>query len=172
MGNPGGEGVTVRAGECRIGIRPRVTFRRPVDLADQSVNAFTPKFLEKAGPFPVPVAVGQILLNPYDRKTTALTPADNFIHRIGFIVTGFDGNPGIDGEPAAPAPGRRSIYLEDSFSGQGWIRGHSGGFTACGSPIFGRTSRQANKKQEDKESLAHSGEILTENVWSDYQIQV
>ena len=85
MGNPGGKCIAVRTGECRIGVRPRVAFHSPVDRADQLVNTITAKFLEEAWPFPVPVAVGQILLNTYYRKTTALASTDNFIHRTGTI---------------------------------------------------------------------------------------
>jgi hypothetical protein len=111
LGDPGSEGVAVRAWKGVVGRFPRVGVGSLVDGIDQLVDAHAPMLFDDAGLRAVPMAVRDVPRDPHDGLPVTAAPTDHVINRVGVFAGSFGGNPGVNREPTAPAPGSCAVNV-------------------------------------------------------------
>ena len=110
-GYPAGEGVTVGARKGLICHFPGVGIGSLVHGINQPIDLLSPILLDDLGLFSIPVAVGDIMADPQGRPVVMAAPTDHVVNCIRGFAGVLSRDPGVDGKPAAPAPGFGSINL-------------------------------------------------------------
>ena len=154
-GDPGSEGVAVRAWKGPVGSFPWISVCRLVYCSNQFVYSRSFVRFKNPGLLTVPISIGDVSGYPQDRLAMVATPADHVVNRIGGFTGPLGSNPGVDGKPAAPTPGIGAVDVKNRLVCGCGIGRDPGRFATGGSPIFSRInvhchhSNQDNSRQQD-----------------------